>query len=297
MGFEIRSIRECGDGGWRVYLSSRAGSGASIRRRFQAPSRDDAERRAWEILDEMNRSWTVADALGAYLRDGVKGVADQTLRDYRTLARLCDPVADRFLDDLPKAEVQAFLDHLSCDYSGHTVKKVNNILSAAYRHAVGLGKAKENPCVDIGVSLPEPKKIASDGLDRLKLLLPYMRGDLGCAIGLVVECRLSVGEVCALADDDVRDGAVHVGKKAMRSRGGERIVVAYGEWRICEPPEWLANALRDMSGDRRGFLFGDEDAPADPSSLSKRARPVLRMLGIGSSLSQLGRMEGRHPGQ
>lgn len=243
----------------------------------------------------MNLSWTVADALDAYLRDGVKGVAEQTLRDYRTLARLCDPVADRFLDSFPEAEAQAFLDHLSRDYSGHTVKKVKNILSAAYRHAIGLGKAKENPCADIGVSPPEPKEIPSDGLDRLKLLLPYMRGDLGCAIGLVVECRLSVGEVCALADDDVRGGAVYVGKKAMRPRGGECIVVAYDEWRVCEPPEWLASALRDMCRGGRGFLFGEGGNPADPSSLSKSARPVLRMLGIRSSLSQLGRMEGRRP--
>lgn len=281
--YEVKSVKQCGDGGWRVFLSDNAGS-PPVRRRYQAANIEQAERIAAGIEAEINGRWTVGIAVDVCISDAAATVTASTLTGYRRLAALLNPISSMFIDHIGSGDVQAFLDALSCSYGRHTVRKVHDFLNRACAVAVARGGATFNPCSEI----PSPKRpapeTASLDVDRLSYQLVAMLGPSASAVALVAFCGLRVGEIAVLRNIDIVNGVIMVTKRITRGAALKRQIIEYDVPKTERVPRWIERSITENC--TSPYLYGG-DKPASVDSLSQKMRWTLDCVGCECTLAQL----------
>lgn len=297
MRLEIVSVRKCGDHGWRVYIVDRAGSGVSIRQRIAAETEEEAWACARRVLAEASCTWTVGQALDFHIAHAAGRVSKRTLVSYRRLATIMDNLADRRLDDVSSAEIQAAIDALSVRYGASMVKKARNLLRSALRDAVSAGQIAENPAETVTVGTVQPKEPLDCDLSRLRALLMCMKGRTACAIGLALECGLALGETAGILREDYTGDELTVRWRVERRHGGKSLIFPYDEPVKRSVPEWLTISIGELEWGPI-YLFSKADEPANVGSLERDARWLLSTLGSPATVGQIARLakEADHEG-
>ena len=289
MAYQIVSVRRCVDGGYRVYISDAESSARPIRKRFQASNDEAAEAVAQRILDDANGEWKVSTALDMFLSSAAERVCASTFRSYKVAAKLLDPLRIETINRLSPSYVQSFLDDLSSRYGRSSVKNAKNILSASCELAVESGAVTQNPCRGVHAPYARPLQPPDIDVARLRKFLQAMRGPIPCATALVLECRLSLGEICGLVQDDFRADTVLVRRKVSYYFKGECDIIHYSDAREKTVPPWLMVAIRRLPDDGP-YVFGSNGRPGNANELSRHIRWLLSSVGIECSARQLAKV-------
>lgn len=288
MTYEVVSVRPCGDGGWRVYIADHAGSNPPLRRHIPACDETEARRRAKAILRNVMDSWTVAEAIRGRIDEASDHVSSYTLKGYRNVARLLEPLSERYVDDLPEAEVFAFLRDLSSKYGPSMVKKARDLLWSSCRLACECGAAARNPVDGVKVPRSASRRPRNGRRCDIEPLLRFMSGEIPCVIALIWQSGLMLGEVCALSPSDVASTSVTVRGRAQRYIEGAAEIVVYETPRVVSTPRWVCEKLLSLDCGRK-YLFSKTDQPGNVDCIGRRARWLLESLGFEGTLGELRR--------
>lgn len=284
MTYEIRAVKKCGDGGWRVLLSNDAGSTKMIRRRFQASNEEQAARIAATIQAEVNGRWTIGMAADVCIAHAASDVSRSTIVSYQRLSTLLSPISASYIDLLSPSDVQAYIDELSFVYGTSMVKKVSDFLKRICDNAVHCGGASSNPCIVLSPPRCAEARMPSVDSERLERMLASMSGPIPSAIGLVAFCGLQTGEVAALKLADFADEEVNVTGRVTRGSPLKRQTIEYPVAKSCRVPRWVLRSIEKYCA--APYLYGGA-APASVDAISRKMRWTLECIGCKCTLAQL----------
>lgn len=282
MAYKLTSVRPCGDGGWRVYISDDAGHLPSIRKRIHANSQGEADDAARRIFAEAIGKWTVRQAFEEAIQHAAENVTPQTLGEYRALARFFEPVYMRTVDEVSPCDVQSLID--SNSRSASTARKALTFARRAFGTAVSAGGAKSNPAKAVRFACPVKARHYPIDEEKLASIIRSAQGTPAAALGLVCFCGLSVGEVAVLELKMTR-GEVQ-GRATRRSKGNAGFI-PYKSPKFVDVPEWLKKKASQSNPSSPNFPFGSPDNPGNVDLIARKARSLLRTFGFEITLAQL----------
>lgn len=282
MAYKLTSVRPCGDGGWRVYISDDAGHLPPIRRRIRSSDQEEANRIANRILAEVVGEWTVRHAFEETIRQAAATVTPQTLREYQALSRIFEPIYVYRVDEVSPCDVQSIID--SSSHSASVARKALTLARRAFDAAVSAGGAEMNPAK--AVSFACPKKARREPVDeeRLASVLRIAQGKPAAVLGLICFCGLSVGEIAVL---ELRKTRGQVQGRATRRSKGDAGFIPYESPTFVDIPEWLREKASQSNPSSPNFPFGSPDNPGNVDLIAREARSLLRTFGFEITLAQL----------
>ena len=285
MAYKLTSVRPCGDGGWRVYISDDAGHLPSIRRRIQANSQEEAEAKARWIFAEATGKWTVGHAVTSTLQEAAENVTPQTLAEYRSLARIFEPICSYRVDEVLPADLQALID--SSSSSPSKARKALTFIRKAMRIAVEAGGAAINPAKDVRFACPVKLECSPIDEKRLDSVVHLAQGTPACVVGLIYFCGLSVGEIAVL---ELKKSSIEAqGRVTRRSKGSARFI-RYEKPVLKNAPAWLLEKAARSNPLSARIPFGSPTSPGNVDTIARGARSLLRVFGFNITLAQLRRI-------
>lgn len=162
---------------------------------------------------------TVKDMIEAYINLKEDILSPTTIRGYRTIQRNnFNLINDYKIHMLKKSDLQKWVNQLSIRLSPKTVRNTWGLLTAALDMYY--------PSKRITATLPMdiPKEIYTPSDEDIRKLIEHIHGTvLERAVILGAFCGMRRGEICALTDQDIKDGYITVSKSLVRD-GGKTII-------------------------------------------------------------------------
>lgn len=261
----------------------------------------DKLREAVEDLEagiKTDTSYTVNDAVDAFLEKGLKGRAEGTADNYRSLAEHITTRIGRIkLKELTANDLDAWMEDLSRDLSTRSLRLVHQILERAIRHAQARDRVKRN--VASLVIVPEGKEgrpSKAMTLEQAMRLLQVVEGSyfrLSAYVILSLLSGIRTEEARALTwpDVDLEAGTVAV-YRSVRAKGDTKTKKSR---RVLEIPEKAVQALKRHRTEqaaerlRAGEAWHDDDlvfckengAPLDRWHVRREFAKITKAAGLG----------------
>ena len=203
------------------------------------------------------------------------------------------------LKTLTAEKVQQFINHLTDNgLSAGSVRNVYRTLSAALKKAEIYGYLQHNPNTEIILPENKPKIAKTLSLDNQKKLENAAKQEtngLGLVILLALYAGLRIGEICALAWDDVdfEKMTLSVSKTRQRIQHPESVTektktcVTTGRAksnsseRIIPLPTFLLTCLQEQKNNSTSnYIFTYKDRLLEPRLLQYRFKKLLKVAEI-----------------
>jgi integrase len=173
--------------------------GNRIRVKRKGRTKAEVKRRLREVVEDMEAgvtaglSYSVEDAVNDFIARGLKGVAGETIANYRSLAKrnITPQIGSIKLKELNADRLDAWIDERAGELSTRTLRLVHQILERAIRHAQARDKVRRN--VASLVTLPEGRPGRPSQAMRLDQAV-----ELLAVVGKQSEFRLSAYVVLSL---------------------------------------------------------------------------------------------------
>lgn len=192
------------DQGKRVYVSLTDQSLDALTRRVLEFKAD----KKIEKLSPAPRSFTVADALDAYITNREAVISPSTLRSYRSVSKYrLQSIMHLQVSTLRQEDIQKAINQDAKTVSPKTIHNAAGLLSAALEAA--------RPDFHYRVTLPQKEKseICIPTEENVRLLLQKATGtELELPVTLAALCGMRLSEIAALRreDIDLKSGLIHI---------------------------------------------------------------------------------------
>lgn len=187
--------------------------------------------------------------------------------------------------------VQLFASDLTAlGLAQSTIRGIIRLLSAAMRSALDEGLIAKNPCTKLRLKSGEgtEQRVLSRA-EQEKIRSSAGADDLPALLSLYTGMRL--GEICALKWEDIdwQQRTITVRRTAQRvaQLHGSRTMLMIGSpkslrsFRVIPVPYFILQRLNEaLPGDPSSFVFGRTDRPAEPRTLQRRCKQLMKRLCI-----------------
>ena len=235
--------------------------------------------------------YTVADAIGDFLDQGMKGKSPETVSNYRSLAdhHLIPQLGAARLKKLTADELDTWMDDRAAELSNRTLRLVHQILERAIRHAQARDKVRRNVASLILVpdgqeGRPSKAMTLDQAIQLLDQVGPGSQHRLAAyvVVSLLAGVRTEEARALTWADVDLDEGTVAV-YRSVRAKGDTKTRKSR---RLLKLPRKAVEALREhrkrqaaerlqageaMAGPRPGLLPRGRH-PAGPLAGPPRVR-------------------------
>ena len=295
----MATIRERRPGVWevRVYIGNDAeGRPAQVSRTVRG-TEEDARRRAAELTEQRPKaagSQTVADLLDEWLRINEATWSPLTYRDQRSrVAQIkADRIALKPVTSLDASDISRWMIRMRREGTGESaIRNRRAVIRAALQLGVRWRWTAYNPAVgvDEATAVRAPRPVMSDrDVERVQSAAASLSDLAGLAIRLAAETGARRAELAAMRWDDVIDGQLVIGARAVGVSGseGDRVLAVWagkaGPRRVVLSPATAGSvlALREQSGGSTPWMFGPDGTPPKPDRIGWWWQQARRLSGI-----------------
>ncbi len=294
--------RHC-PGRWRGVVSLGSGpSGKRLRQAVSGRTKTEARQKVRALREELDAgitpkaAYTVADAVAAWLTQGLGGRSEKTVAMNRyTLQPVVDAIGRRPLRKLTAADVQGALETIAATRSTRTVTLAHNALERAIRHAEASDLVRRNVA---SLVRPPPgqvgrpsRSLTHDQAAAVLQAAANYRTSAYVVLSLTTGIRTEEARALRWDHVDLEAGTVAVWR-SVRSHGD---VKTEKSRRTLGLPQATVEALREhlerQADDRlkAGVLWRDHGlvfttslgGPLDPGNVRRAFRAICKTAGIG----------------
>jgi len=225
------SIRQRPDGTWEGrYTTGRdPGTGKQIRRSVYADTQEEVRKKLREVLKSLDEGTYVKPdrmTVGSWLDTWFKvyflpnhRASTATVYDWNINTYLKPGLGNVQLQKLRVDQIQAFVNEQSKDKQPASVRKMIEVLRAAFKQAVKNNLLQRNPCDGVTLPKPEQKEIEFLTVDEQEALLKVLpETDNGRALRFILLTGLRVSEICGLRWADVEEDYFTVRQGVVRTK-------------------------------------------------------------------------------
>ncbi|MDQ2874132.1 MAG: site-specific integrase [Actinomycetota bacterium] len=229
--------------------------GNRVRVKRKGRTKADVKRRLREVVEDMEAgvtaglSYTIEDAVDDFLAKGLKGKSDETIANYRSLAKrnITPQIGAIKLKELNADRLDTWIDERAGELSTRTLRLIHQILERSIRHAQARDKVRRN--VASLITLPEgqpgrPSKAMT--LDQAVALLAVVgkhsefRLSAYVVLSLLTGVRTEEARALHWSEIDLEAGTVAV-YRSVRAKGDTK---TRRSRRVLKIPRQVAAALK-----------------------------------------------------
>lgn len=247
----------------------------------KAKARSEMLARQWQISVDTSRVYglTVGAALEKYINDRAKVLSPSTIINYRRLIPCFEPLADIFINDLRKSQIQALINDWSISITTKTIQNRISFLLSALDYSECEKRFK------LRYPQNNSKKVTAPDIEDVKMLIDNAPDDFKPILYLAAFGTLRRGEISALKQKDIsRDmNTIYVHADMVLSENGYvyKPFTKTGAEGVIQLPKFVIESL-PFNDDPESYVFD-----LNPNMISHRYDVIRKRLKLNYNFHSL----------